>query len=154
MNHGGSATASNDNIGVDFLLDNLWLALIYIERIDMQKINLAEAFGRFHDHWSPKVAGELNDSMVKLAKFSGKFHWHHHEDEDELFLVVSGRLRMGLRTGDIDLEPGEFIIVPKGTEHCPEALTDECNVILLEPKSTLNTGNVVNERTVRDLDRL
>ncbi|NNU62943.1 cupin domain-containing protein [Ochrobactrum soli] len=120
----------------------------------MQKINLAEAFGRFHDHWSPKVAGELNDSMVKLAKFSGKFHWHHHEDEDELFLVVSGRLRMGLRTGDIDLEPGEFIIVPKGTEHCPEALTDECNVILLEPKSTLNTGNVVNERTVRDLDRL
>lgn len=93
MNHGGSATASNDNIGVDFLLDNLCLAHIYIESIDMQKINLAEAFGRFHDHWSPKVAGELNDSAVKLVKVSGKFHWHHHEDEDELFVVVSGRLR-------------------------------------------------------------
>src|SRR3546814_13147721 len=82
------------------------------------------------------------------------FHWHHHEHEDELFLVVSGRLPMGLRTGDIDLDAGEFIIVPKGIEHRPEALTDECSVILLEPKSALNTGNVTNERTVRDLERL
>lgn len=120
----------------------------------MQKINLAEAFGRFSDHWSPKIAGELNDCYVKLVKISGRFHWHHHDDEDELFLVVSGRLRMGLLSGDVDLGPGEFIIVPKGVEHCPEALTDECSVLLLEPKTTLNTGNVVNERTVRDLDRL
>src|SRR3546814_7434152 len=99
-------------------------------------------------------SGELNDSFVKLAKFSGQFHWHHHEHEDELFLVVSGRLPMGLRTCDIDLDAGEFIIVPKGIEHRPEALTDECSVILLEPKSALNTGNVTNERTVRDLERL
>src|SRR3546814_1415841 len=120
----------------------------------MYKINLGEAFGRFSDHWSPKIAGELNDSFVKLAKFSGQFHWHHHEHEDELFLVVSGRLPMGLRTGDIDLDAGEFIIVPKGIEHRPEALTDECSVILLEPTSALNTGNVTNERTVRDLERL
>src|SRR3546814_8935333 len=120
----------------------------------MYKINLGEAFGRFSDHWSPKIAGELNDSFVKLAKFSGQFHWHHHEHEDELFLVVSGRLPMGLRTGDIDLDAGEFIIVPKGIEHRPAALTDECSVILLEPKSALNTGNVTNERTVRDLERL
>jgi mannose-6-phosphate isomerase-like protein (cupin superfamily) len=117
----------------------------------MRKVNLAEAFGTFSDHWSPKVAGELNDSLVKLVKLSGQFDWHHHEVEDELFLVVSGRLRMGLRTGDIDLDPGEFIIVPHGVEHRPEALTDECHVVLLEPKTTLNTGNVVNDRTVRVL---
>ncbi|QKJ87539.1 cupin domain-containing protein [Paramixta manurensis] len=120
----------------------------------MNKVNLAEAFETFSDYWSPRIAGELNDSYVKLAKFSGKFDWHHHEHEDELFLVVSGRLRMGLRSGDIDLEPGELIIVPRGTEHCPEALTDECHVILLEPKSTLNTGNVISERTVRNLKDL
>ena len=120
----------------------------------MHKVNLTQAFGTFSDFWSPKVAGELNDSLVKLAKFSGSFDWHHHEHEDELFLVVSGRLRMGLRTGDIDLEPGEFIIVPHGIEHRPEALTEECHVVLLEPRTTLNTGNIVNERTVRDLDTL
>ncbi len=118
------------------------------------KINLAQAFGAFSDHWSPKIAGDLNDAQIKLAKLSGAFHWHHHTEEDELFLVVSGRLRMGLRDGDVDLEPGEFIIVPHGVEHRPEALTEECHVVLIEPKTTLNTGNVVNERTVRDLDRL
>ncbi|WP_054180641.1 cupin domain-containing protein [Trabulsiella odontotermitis] len=120
----------------------------------MRKVNLKESFNLFSDFWSPKIVGEINDSYVKLAKFSGKFNWHHHEHEDELFLVINGRLRMGLRTGDIDLEPGEFIIVPKGTEHCPEALTDECSVVLLEPKSTLNTGNIINERTVHDLEKL
>ena len=120
----------------------------------MRKVNLNESFELFSDFWSPKIIGEINDAYVKLAKFSGKFNWHHHEHEDELFLVINGRLRMGLRTGDIDLEPGEFIIVPKGTEHCPEALTDECSVVLLEPKSTLNTGNIINERTVHDLEIL
>lgn len=120
----------------------------------MRKVNLNESFDLFSDFWNPKIIGEINDAYVKLAKFSGKFNWHHHEHEDELFLVINGRLRMGLRTGDIDLEPGEFIIVPKGTEHCPEALTDECSVVLLEPKSTLNTGNVINERTVHDLENL
>ncbi|MFK3707728.1 mannose-6-phosphate isomerase-like protein (cupin superfamily) [Raoultella sp. BIGb0138] len=120
----------------------------------MRKVNLKESFDLFSDRWSPKIVGDINDAYVKLAKFSGKFDWHHHEHEDELFLVISGRLRMGLRTGDIDLEPGEFIIVPKGTEHCPEALSEECCVVLLEPKSTLNTGNIVNERTVHALDKL
>lgn len=120
----------------------------------MRKVNLSAAFEQFADHWSPKVVGDLNDFQVKLVKLSGPFHWHHHEVEDELFLVVSGRMRMGLKGGDIDLEPGEFLIVPHGVEHRPEALTDECCVLLLEPSTTLNTGNVVNARTVRELDRL
>ena len=117
----------------------------------MHKVNLSEAFGRFHDHWSPKIAGEINDAQVKLVKLAGAFDWHHHEVEDELFLVVEGRMRMGLRTGDIDVNAGEFIIVPHGVEHRPEALTEECCVLLLEPRTTLNTGNLVNERTVREL---
>ena len=120
----------------------------------MDKVNLAAAFSKFSDHWSPKVAGDLGDFQVKLAKFAGPFHWHHHAVEDELFLVVHGRLRMSFRDKVVDLDPGEFIIVPHGVEHRPEALTDECHVVLLEPNSTLNTGNVVNERTVRDLGRL
>ncbi|MFL4292815.1 cupin domain-containing protein [Enterobacter asburiae] len=120
----------------------------------MRKVNLKESFNLFSEHWSPKIVGDINNVYVKLAKFSGKFDWHHHEHEDELFLVVSGRLRMGLRTGDIIIDEGEFIIVPKGVEHCPEALTEECCLVLLEPKSTLNTGNIVNERTVYELDNL
>ena len=120
----------------------------------IDKVNLAEAFASFSDHWSPKVAGEINDAQVKLVKFEGKFDWHHHEQEDELFLVVKGVMRMGLRTGDIDVGEGEFIIVPQGVEHCPEALSGECHVLLLEPKSTLNTGNVITEKTVENLDRL
>jgi mannose-6-phosphate isomerase-like protein (cupin superfamily) len=111
-------------------------------------VNLAEKFERFADHWSPKIVGEVNDMHVKLAKLKGEFVWHHHEREDELFLVVAGRLRMRLRDGDRDLGPGELIIVPRGTEHCPVALTDEVHVVLLEPKGTLNTGNVTDERTV------
>ncbi len=118
------------------------------------KVNLADAFSSFTDHWSPKVAGNINNMQVKLAKFEGKFDWHHHDQEDELFLVVSGTMRMGLRTGDIDVEAGEFIIVPHGTEHRPEALTDDCHVLLLEPNTTLNTGNVKTDKTVEVLDRL
>ena len=114
----------------------------------MRVVNLAETFGRFADYWSPKIVGEVNEMHVKLAKLKGEFVWHHHEREDELFLVVAGRLRMRLRDGDRDLGPGELIIVPRGTEHCPVALTDEVHVVLLEPKGTLNTGNVSNERTV------
>jgi mannose-6-phosphate isomerase-like protein (cupin superfamily) len=117
------------------------------------RVNLAESFARFSDTWSPKVAGELNDFQVKLVKLHGEFVWHHHEREDELFLVVKGRLTMRLRSGDLELAPGEFVIVPHGVEHCPAA-AEECWVLLLEPRTTLNTGNVVNERTLRELERL
>lgn len=120
----------------------------------LQKVNLADAFASFSDPWSPKVAGDINAMQIKLAKFDGKFDWHHHEQEDELFLVVKGKMRMGLRSGDIDLDEGEMIIVPHGVEHCPEALTDECHVLMLEPGTTLNTGNVITEKTVNNLDRL
>ena len=120
----------------------------------MRKVNLAQAFSSFSEAWSPKVAGDINDAQIKLAKFRGAFDWHHHESEDELFLVVEGRMRMGFRDRDVDLDPGEFIIVPKGVEHRPEALTAECHVVLLEPNTTLNTGNVENERTLRELDRI
>jgi mannose-6-phosphate isomerase-like protein (cupin superfamily) len=119
----------------------------------IQKVNLREKFGLFHDHWSPKIAGELNDSYVKLVKLQGEFVWHHHENEDELFLVVQGKLTIKLRDGAIELEPGEFVIIPKGVEHLPVA-EDEVHVLLLEPKSTLNTGNVRNERTVAELARV
>ncbi|MEE9433015.1 MAG: cupin domain-containing protein [Sphingorhabdus sp.] len=118
------------------------------------KVNLEDAFSKIPEAWQPKVAGDINDMQVKLAKFSGKFDWHHHEQEDELFLVVEGRMRMGLRDGDVDLDAGEFIIVPHGVEHCPEALSEECHVLMLEPKTTLNTGNVINERTVQEPERL
>jgi mannose-6-phosphate isomerase-like protein (cupin superfamily) len=120
----------------------------------IRKVNLADAFASFSEHWSPKIAGDINDMQVKLAKFEGEFDWHHHEREDEMFLVVKGRMRMGLRAGDIDLDEGEMIIVPHGVEHRPEALTSECHVLMLEPGTTLNTGNVVTEKTVNELDRL
>ena len=120
----------------------------------MEVVRLAEKFSRFSDHWSPKIVGEVNDTHVKLVKLSGEFVWHHHEKEDELFFVIEGRLRMRFRDGDADLEPGEFIVVPRGVEHCPVALTSEVHVVLIEPKSTLNTGNVTNERTVATLEQL
>jgi mannose-6-phosphate isomerase-like protein (cupin superfamily) len=116
-------------------------------------VNLADLFGRFHDQWSPKIVGEVNDACVKLVKLQGEFVWHHHEREDELFLVVKGRLRLRLRDRDLVLGPGEFAIIPHGVEHLPIA-EEETHVVLLEPKSTLNTGNVQNERTVAKLDRL
>jgi mannose-6-phosphate isomerase-like protein (cupin superfamily) len=119
----------------------------------VRKVNLAEAFGRFQDRWSPKIAGTVNDCHVKLAKLEGEFVWHQHEAEDELFLVVKGRLKILLRDGEVTLGPGELVVVPKGVEHCPVA-EEECHVLLLEPVTTLNTGDVVNERTVRDLERL
>jgi len=119
----------------------------------MEKVNLAHKFSLFEDHWSPKIAGEINDSYLKLVKFKGDFVWHHHEAEDELFLVVKGRFLVKLRDRDICLEEGEFVIVPRGVEHKPVA-EEEVLVLLLEPKSTLNTGNVQNERTVADLERI
>ena len=118
------------------------------------KVNLAEAFATFDDHWNPRVAGDINDFQVKLVKLAGKFDWHHHEVEDELFLVVAGRMKMAFRDRDVIVEAGEFIIVPHGIEHCPEALDGECQVLLLEPNSTLNTGNVQTEKTRNALERL
>ena len=113
----------------------------------MQKVNLAEKFSQFDDHWNPRIAGELNSQCVKLVKFKGEFVWHHHENEDEMFLVVKGRFRMEYRDRVEWLEEGEFVIVPKGVEHRPVA-DEEVNVVLFEPATTLNTGNVVNERTI------
>jgi mannose-6-phosphate isomerase-like protein (cupin superfamily) len=119
----------------------------------MEKVNLREKFSLFSEHWSPRIAGELNGQQVKLSKFQGPFTWHHHENEDELFLVVKGRFRMELRDRTIELEEGEFLIVPRGVEHRPVA-DEEVHVLLFEPASTLNTGNVENERTVHDLQRV
>ena len=119
----------------------------------MEKVNLAEKFGLFEEYWSPKIVGELNGQHVKLAKLKGEFIWHHHEAEDELFLVVKGQLVLELREQDVVLEEGEFFIVPRGVEHKPVA-EEEVHVLLFEPKSTLNTGNVRNERTVEALKTL
>ncbi len=120
----------------------------------MDVVNLKNKLGRIKDYWSPKIVGELNDTYVKIVKVKDEFVWHHHDREDELFFVVEGGLRMQLRDGNRDVGPGEFIIVPRRVEHCPMALTDEVHIVLIEPKTTLNTGNVVNERTVRNLQRI
>jgi mannose-6-phosphate isomerase-like protein (cupin superfamily) len=120
----------------------------------VETVNLKAKLSRVQEYWSPRIVGELNDAYVKVVKLKGEFVWHRHEAEDELFLVVEGRLRMQLRDGDRDLGPGELIILPRGVEHCPLALTDEVHVVLLEPKTTLNTGNVRNERTVEGEQRI
>ena len=119
----------------------------------IEKINLTQKFSLFEEYWDPHIAGELNDSYVKLAKLKGEFVWHHHDNEDELFLVVKGHLTIKLRDQDIELAPGEFVIIPRGVEHLPVA-AEEVHVLLLEPKSTLNTGNVQSERTAADLKRV
>ncbi len=117
----------------------------------VNKVSLADKFDRFQEVYQPKIAGELNDAYLKLVKIKGEFVWHQHETEDELFWVVRGRLLIKLRDGDLWLEPGEFAIIPRGVEHCPFA-EEETHVVLLEPKSTLNTGDVQNERTVAQLE--
>ncbi len=119
----------------------------------MDKVNLADKLSRIADYWSPRVAGELNGQHVRLAKLKGEFVWHHHEHEDELFLVVAGNLELHLEDRIVHLGPGEFFIVPKGVFHRPVA-PDEVHVLLLEPASTRNTGNLVNERTVENPDRI
>ena len=119
----------------------------------MQSVNLEEKFGNFQDFWNPRVIGELNDCHVKAVKIKGEFVWHHHDHEDEMFLVVKGTLRMRFRDRDVLVREGEFIIVPRGVEHMPVA-EEEVHMVLLEPKTTLNTGNVENERTVRELERI
>ncbi len=119
----------------------------------METVNLREKFRLFGDYWSPKIIGELNDSFVKAVKLKGEFVWHHHEREDELFLVVKGTLTMKFRDREAIVREGEFLIVPRGVEHLPVADEETC-VVLLEPKSTLNTGNLTNERTVATLERI
>jgi mannose-6-phosphate isomerase-like protein (cupin superfamily) len=136
---------------------------ISLERF-MDKINLKQKLSLINDHWNPRIIGELNGQYLKLVKFKGPFTWHHHENEDEMFLVVKGRFRMEFRENGSDpsqpgrqrevwLEEGEFIIVPRGVEHRPVA-DEEAEVLLFEPASTLNTGNVQDEFTVRKLERL
>lgn len=119
-----------------------------------RKVNLEEKFGLFAEAWSPRVVGELNGQQVKLARFQGEFIWHAHEHEDELFLVVRGTMRMHFRDRDELVQEGEFLIVPRGVEHLPAAEGDETWVLLLEPASTVNTGNAGGERTVTVLERL
>ena len=119
----------------------------------LRTINLADAFGRISEPWSPRIAAELNGQHVKLAKLEGPFVWHRHEEADELFLVVEGRLVIELRDGAVTLEAGEFVVVPRGVEHRPVA-EETAHVLLFEPAGTLNTGDVENERTVRTLDRI
>jgi mannose-6-phosphate isomerase-like protein (cupin superfamily) len=119
----------------------------------MEKINLHEKLSRFREQWSPKIVGELNGQLVKLVKFQGPFVWHHHDAEDELFLVVKGRFRMEFRDRHVWLEEGEFLIVPRGVEHRPVA-EEEAQVLLFEPASTVNTGNVRNERTREHLEKI
>ena len=117
-------------------------------------VRLTDAFARFEETWAPRVVAELNGQQVKLAKLEGAFVWHHHEHEDELFFVVEGRLTLRLRDRDVRLGPGELFVVPRGTEHQPVVEEGVCHVMLFEPASTLNTGNIENERTLRDLPRL
>jgi mannose-6-phosphate isomerase-like protein (cupin superfamily) len=119
----------------------------------MDKVNIEAKLARIAEHWSPKIVGELNGQYVKLVKFQGEFVWHHHDDEDELFLVIKGRFRMDFNDRQVWLEEGEFLVVPRGIEHRPVAL-EETHVLLFEPASTLNTGDVVNERTIRVPERI
>ena len=119
----------------------------------MNVINIAEKFGLFTDHWNPRIVGELNGQHVKLAKLKGEFMWHSHENEDEMFLVIKGTLRMKFRDQEKVINPGEFIVVPRGVEHCPVA-EEEVEVMLFEPASTVNTGEERNERTVTNLEQL
>ena len=116
-------------------------------------VSLIKKLASFQDCWSPKIVGEVNDSFVKLVKLKGEFVWHHHEAEDEMFLVIKGSLLIKLRDRDIRIEEGEFVIIPRGIEHLPIA-DEEVHVLLIEPKSTLNTGTVASERTVPKLDRI
>ena len=119
----------------------------------MNKVNVYEKLSTFSDFWSPKIVGDVNESYVKLVKLKGEFVWHLHENEDEMFMVIKGRLVIKLRTEDIVLNEGELFIIPRGIEHLPVA-QDEVHVMLIEPKTTLNTGNTKNDRTVENLEKI
>jgi mannose-6-phosphate isomerase-like protein (cupin superfamily) len=125
-----------------------------MEKQNIDKVVLSEKFDQINDHWNPRIVGELNGQQVKLAKFLGPFEWHHHEHEDEFFMVIKGKFEMHLRDKVIYLNPGEFLVVPRGVEHKPVA-NEEAEVLMFEPASTVNTGNLENsERTRQDLRRL
>ncbi|WP_335621963.1 cupin domain-containing protein [Chryseolinea soli] len=119
----------------------------------MQKVNIQEKLASFSDYWNPRIVGELNGQHVKATKLKGEFIWHHHDHEDELFLVIKGKLKMEFREKTVEVNPGEFIIVPRGVEHKPVA-DEEVELLLFEPASTLNTGNVENERTRKALEKI
>ncbi len=121
--------------------------------IKMQKVNLKDKLNLFNEYWSPKIVGDLNDSHVKLAKLKGEFVWHKHDNEDELFFIIKGMLLIKFRDQDITLQEGEFLIIPKGVEHQPFA-KDEVHVMLIEPKTTLNTGDAISNLTKKELDHL
>ena len=127
------------------------LILLYKMEMQLKKVNLTEKFSLFNNHWEPKIVGELNEQYVKIAKLKGKFVWHHHENEDELFMVVKGSLIIKLRDADIKLKEGEFFIIPRGIEHMPVA-EKEVHVLMFEPKGTVNTGNTESEKTINDLE--
>jgi mannose-6-phosphate isomerase-like protein (cupin superfamily) len=133
-----------------FSCDLQWQQLIVLA---MDKVNLAEKFSHIKEYWKPYIAAELNGQHLKLDKLKGEFVFHHHEHEDEMFLVVKGRFRMEFRDRHEWIEEGEFIVVPRGVEHRPVA-DEECWLLLFEPAGTLNTGNVVNERTIKELERV
>jgi mannose-6-phosphate isomerase-like protein (cupin superfamily) len=120
---------------------------------NIEVINLKEKLSKFKDYWSPKIVGELNESHIKLAKLKGEFVWHHHENEDEMFLVVKGKLVIKLKEKDLYINEGEFVIIPKMVEHMPVAKEEVC-IMLIEPKGTLNTGNVMDEKTVEMCERI
>lgn len=117
------------------------------------KVNLSEKLAAVYDYWSPKIVGELNNQQVKIARLKGSFIWHHHENEDELFLILKGKLKIHLKEKTVHLNEGEFFIVPKGVEHKPAA-DEEVHVLLFEPADTLNTGNVKNKMTINNPERI
>lgn len=119
----------------------------------MDKVVIKEKFELFDEYWNPKIVGELNGQCVKLAKFKGEFVWHQHENEDEMFMVMRGHLKIRLRDKDIELNEGEFLIIPKGVEHLPIA-EEEVHVMLFEPKTTINTGEVESDKSILKLDHI
>ncbi|WP_080967809.1 cupin domain-containing protein [Bacillus safensis] len=119
----------------------------------ISKTNVQEKFLQINDYWNPRISGELNDSYIKMVKIKGEFIWHHHDDEDEMFFVCKGKLIIRFRDSEVTLNEGEFIVIPKGIEHQPVA-EEEVHLLLIEPKTTLNTGNVINERTVSIPERI
>lgn len=120
----------------------------------MQSVNISEKFQQFSEHWTPKIIGELNNQLVKLAKIQGAFVWHDHQDEDELFMVFKGTLIMDFRDKTVEVKEGEMLIVPRGVEHRPRTNGEEVHILLFEPQSTLHTGEVVHEKTVNQQDWL